>query len=83
MCRLKSTGIFLKGCIRPKFGIGIICAVPRAATAHGVELIVIHAQSGRLRVAAALSELEEQKNDLGASEFCLRLEKAVRGKVKW
>ena len=72
----------LKDCIRPKFGIGIICAVPRAATAHGVELIVIHAQSGRL-LAAALSELEEQKNDLGASEFCLRLEKAVRGKVKW
>ena len=58
------------------------CKVP-LTYGERVELIVITAQSGRLRVAAALSALEDRKNDLGASEFCLRLEKSIRGEVKW
>jgi hypothetical protein len=47
-----------------------------------VDLIVITAQAGGLRVAAALSLLEDRKKDLGASEFCLGLEKSMHGDVK-
>ena len=48
-----------------------------------VEIIVIGTQVGRDRLAEALNELDESMKKMGASEFCLRLEKSVRGKVEW
>ena len=48
-----------------------------------VEAIVISTQVGRVRLDEALNELDESRKEIGASEFCLRLEKVIRGKVEW
>jgi hypothetical protein len=48
-----------------------------------VEAIVLGTQVGRDRVIEALGELDEGSKALGASEFCLRLEKGIRSKVEW
>ena len=38
---------------------------------------------GHGRLDEALNELDESRKEIGASEFCLRLEKGIRGKVEW
>jgi hypothetical protein len=58
------------------------CKVP-LTYGERVEVIVITAQAGRERVIMALKELDDGKTKTGASEFCLRLEKSIRGKVEW
>jgi hypothetical protein len=58
------------------------CKVP-LTYGERVELIVIGTQVGRSRLDEALNALEENRNEMGASEFCLRLEKGLRGKVEW
>ena len=58
------------------------CKVP-LTYGEQVETIVIGTQVGRARLNEALKDLNERKDDLGASEFCLRLEKALRNKVEW
>jgi len=57
------------------------CKVP-LTYGEQVEIIVIGTQVGRDRLAEALNELDESMEKMGASEFCLRLEKSVRGKVE-
>ena len=57
------------------------CKVP-LTYGERVEIIVIGAQVGRLRLDAALGELDEHKQYVGASEFCLRLENGMRGKLE-
>jgi hypothetical protein len=58
------------------------CKVP-LTYGERVEVIVITAQAGRERVVMALKELDDGKTKMGASEFCLRLEKGIRSKVEW
>jgi hypothetical protein len=58
------------------------CKVP-LTYGERVEIIVISAQVGRRRLDDALNDLDERRQEWGASEFCLRLEKGLRGKVKW
>jgi hypothetical protein len=58
------------------------CKVP-LTYGERVEVIVITTQVGRERVTMALKELEDGKTKMGSSEFCLRLEKSIRGKVEW
>jgi hypothetical protein len=58
------------------------CKVP-LTYCERVEAIVITAQVGRDRVAVWLQQLDDVKTKMGASEFCLRLEKNLRGKVEW
>jgi hypothetical protein len=58
------------------------CKVP-LTYGERVEAIVITAQVGRDRIAMGLKELDDAKTKIGASEFCLRLEKSIRGKVEW
>ena len=48
------------------------CKVP-LTYGEKVETIVIGTQVGRGRLDDALKELDETKNELGASEFCLSL----------
>jgi Rap1a immunity proteins len=57
------------------------CKVP-LTYGEQVELIIISTQVGRERLAEALNKLDESRKDIGASEFCLRLEKGIRGKVE-
>ena len=57
------------------------CKVP-LTYGERVEIIVITTQVGRERVIMALNELDNGKTKMGSSEFCLRLEKAFRGKVE-
>ena len=58
------------------------CKVP-LTYGERVELIVVGTQVGRSRLEEALNALDENIKEMGASEFCLRLEKRVRGKVEW
>ena len=57
------------------------CKVP-LTYGEQVEFIVISTQVGRGRLAEALNKLDESRKEIGASEFCLRLEKGIRGKVE-
>jgi hypothetical protein len=57
------------------------CKVP-LTYGEQVELIVISTQVGRGRLAEALNKLDERRKEIGASEFCLRLEQVIRGKVE-
>lgn len=57
------------------------CKVP-LTYGEQVELIVITTQVGRGRLDEALNKLDESRKEIGASEFCLRLEKGIRGKVE-
>jgi hypothetical protein len=57
------------------------CKVPLTYSEQ-VEFIVISTQVGRGRLNAALNALDASRKEIGASEFCLRLEKLVRGKVE-
>jgi hypothetical protein len=57
------------------------CKVP-LTYGERVEVIVITTQVGRERVNMALKGLDDGKTKMGASEFCLRLEKGLRGKVE-
>jgi hypothetical protein len=58
------------------------CKVPLTFSER-VELIVVGTQVGRSRLDEALNALDENWKEMGASEFCLRLEKGLRGKVEW
>jgi hypothetical protein len=58
------------------------CKVP-LTYGEKVEVIVVGTQVGRGRLDEALNKLDESRKEIGASEFCLRLEKGVRGKVEW
>jgi hypothetical protein len=58
------------------------CKVP-LTYGEQVEVIVVSTQVGRGRLDEALNELDESRKEIGASEFCLRLEKGIRGKVEW
>jgi Rap1a immunity proteins len=57
------------------------CKVP-LTYGEQVEFIVISTTVGRGRLAEALNKLDESRKEIGASEFCLRLEKVIRGKVE-
>src|SRR5262245_44235347 len=57
------------------------CKVP-LTYGEQVEFIVISTQVGRGRLDEALNKLDESRKEIGASEFCLRLEKGIRGKVE-
>jgi hypothetical protein len=57
------------------------CKVP-LTYGEQVELIVISTQVGRGRLDESLNKLDESRKEIGASEFCLRLEKSIRGKVE-
>src|SRR5262249_13871296 len=57
------------------------CKVP-LTYGEQVEFIVISTTVGRGRLAEALNKLDESRKEIGASEFCLRLEKGIRGKVE-
>ena len=58
------------------------CKVP-LTYGEKVEVIVVGTQVGRGRLDEALNELDESRKEMGGSEFCLRLEKGIRGKVEW
>jgi hypothetical protein len=58
------------------------CKVPLTYSEQ-VEFIVVSTQVGRGRIVEALNKLDEGWKEIGASEFCLRLEKKIRGKVEW
>jgi hypothetical protein len=58
------------------------CKVP-LTYGERVELIIVGTQVGRSRLEEALNALDENRKEMGASEFCLRLEKSLRGKVEW
>jgi hypothetical protein len=58
------------------------CKVP-LTYGEKVEVVVVGTQVGRGRLDEALNKLDESRKEIGASEFCLRLEKGVRGKVEW
>jgi hypothetical protein len=58
------------------------CKVPLTYSEQ-VEFIVVSTQVGRGRLVEALNKLDESRKEIGASEFCLRLEKDIRGKVEW
>jgi hypothetical protein len=57
------------------------CRVP-LTYGEQVEFIVISTTVGSGRLAEALNKLDESRKEIGASEFCLRLEKGIRGKVE-
>src|SRR5262245_29008774 len=57
------------------------CKVPLTYSGQ-VELIVISTHVGRGRLDEALNKLDEGRKEISASEFCLRLEKDIRGKVE-
>jgi Rap1a immunity proteins len=57
------------------------CKVP-LTYGEQVEFIVISTTVGSGRLAEALNKLDESRKEIGASEFCLRLEKGIRGKVE-
>src|SRR5262249_20483892 len=57
------------------------CKVP-LTYGEQVEFIVISTSVGRGRLDEALNKLDESRKEIGASEFCLRLEKGIRGKVE-
>jgi hypothetical protein len=57
------------------------CKVP-LTYGERVESIITGTVVGRERLAEALNELDERMKKMGASEFCLLLEKGVRGKVE-
>jgi hypothetical protein len=58
------------------------CGVPLTYK-EKVEFIVIGMAVGSDRLEAASKMLDERKKKMGSIEFCLRLEKAFRGKVEW
>jgi hypothetical protein len=58
------------------------CKVP-LTYGEKVEVIVVGTQVGRGRLDEALKKLDESRKEIGASEFCLRVEKGMRGKVEW
>jgi hypothetical protein len=62
--------------------LGQWCKVP-LTYGEQVEAIVVGVQVGHDRLVMALEELDKGRTKLGASEFCLRLEKSIRGKVEW
>jgi hypothetical protein len=57
------------------------CKVP-LTYCERVEVIVVSVQVGRRRLDEALNKLDESRKEIGDSEFCLRLEKGIHGKVE-
>jgi hypothetical protein len=58
------------------------CKVP-LTYGEQVEFILVSTQVGRGRLVEALNKLDESRKEIGASEFCLRLETDIRGKLEW